>query len=167
MRQVILILIISMALVGCSTTLAVNRTALQDVALRSDTGDLYLYGRGSLNDPVKLAIFDIADDEFSFHLMAPESMYHVIRGMESAEAVSVAEDFVGSPGTCADSVRANSILDDNGRVIGYEFRAIYDIPLQGIVDPLISSYWMQTTDSVGINVSLADPNTGAIRCSRG
>ena len=167
MKKGSLLVLMFLVLTGCGANLSMNRAAIQDVSAGSELVDLYLYGRGSLADPVKLAIIDMASDDFKFHLLAPATQYEVVPGIAVSKAVSIAEEFVGGWGTCTASVLAHSISGNEGQTIGYEFRPLYSSPLRGTEDPLLTSYWIRDDGDVGVNVTVKDANFGSVHCTRG
>lgn len=166
MRNLSLILILVFAVAACSTNLGLKRTAIEDITQTEGLVDLYLYGRGSLSDPIKVAIIDKASDDYAFHILASAKQFDLVPGIDLKRAVEIAEEFVGGKGTCTDSISTSSILGENGAILGYELRAIYNSPLTGNRDPVLTSYWVREQGDVGVNITVTDLNFGSVHCSR-
>ena len=93
---------------------------------------LFLY---SEYEAIKIAILDIEDDQYTIEMSGSPYNYVVTRGVAAETAVKSAVEHISSQRN-----RWNKILAPDGGVIGYDFRAKYNIFRYGTPDILDVSY---------------------------
>lgn len=88
------------------------------------TYTLILYGGRYADDLESLAILDREDDKFAFEIFAPAFDYKVKKGLPAKEAIELAEKHVNWHHSFW-RLELSSILDNEGNVLGYEFKPLY------------------------------------------
>jgi len=91
---------------------------------------LLLYGSGSANDFVNIAILDKEGDPYSFEIYAPDFSYTVQAGLDAAQALQEAERFVRR-NIQSERSRLQRILGPAGAGIGFELRPLYPVATFG------------------------------------
>lgn len=97
---------------------------------------LFLYGARYSDDIETLAVLDLEGDGYTFKVRAPDFDYKVKKGVPAGEALDEALEFI-SFHRSFQSPRVSSILDPQGRTIGYEVRPLYriiDFPYSDVLD---------------------------------
>jgi hypothetical protein len=84
---------------------------------------------------------------------APEYDYNVIKKLPAAEALKRAQVFVKWHRDYR-STQVRKILDDQGSVIGYEVRPLYDPIAYGVSNVLVVRYWVQEGGKVKVTINL-------------
>jgi hypothetical protein len=101
---------------------------------------LLLYGGSSSpNDLANIAILDAEGDPYSFEIYAPDSSYTVQAGLNAAQALKEAEQFVRR-NIQFERSRLHRILSPAGAAIGYELRPLYSVTTFGRDDILDVRY---------------------------
>ena len=144
MRKIIYTTLIVFALLVTvfAGTPSIGKSLLTEGARVSEvTGNftLILYGGRYSRDIETIAFLIPEGSKYTFELYAPDFDYRVVKGLEAKAAFDKAEQFVRIHNAFLRS-ELNSILDVDGKVIGFELRPLYD-PLEfGIEDVLDTSY---------------------------
>jgi hypothetical protein len=114
---------------------------------------LLLYG-GSYYDDVETAAFlDSEGDGYYLDLYEPDFNYKVIKGVPAKEAIAIAEKFVRFHPSYWRS-QLSKIMDDKGKVIGYELRPLYYPITYGASDVLDINYFMKKGGRVKVTIRL-------------
>ena len=113
---------------------------------------LLLYG-GSYDDVETAAFLDQDGDGYSLDLYVPDFDYKVIKGVPAKEALSMAEKFVRFHPSYWRS-QLSKIIDDKGKVIGYELRPLYYPITYGASDVLDINYFMKEGGRVKVTIRL-------------
>jgi hypothetical protein len=100
---------------------------------------LLLYGSSSPNDLANIAILDAEGDSYSFEIYAPDTSYTVQAGLNAAQALKEAEQFVRR-NIQFERSRLHRILSPAGAGIGYELRPLYSVTTFGRDDVLDVRY---------------------------
>ncbi len=116
---------------SCSTGKYLKSEAVSEIDMRGSF-TLFLY---SEYEEIKIAILDIEGDEYTIKMAGSPHNYVAVRGVDAETAVKSAVGHIYSQRN-----RWNKILAPDGRVIGYDFRARYNIFRYGIPDILDVSY---------------------------
>ncbi len=88
---------------------------------------LILYGGNYADDLETIAILDKEGDRYTFAPYAPSFTYRIITGQTAEHAVPAAEQFIRRHPSY-NRTQVQAILDEQGSVIGYEWRPLY-LPL--------------------------------------
>jgi len=100
---------------------------------------LLLYGCSSRNDLANIAILDKEGDPYSFEIYAPDFSYAIKAGLNAAEALQEAEQFVRC-NIQSERSRLRRILSPAGAGIGFELRPLYSVVTFGKDDVLDVRY---------------------------
>ncbi len=106
------------------------------------TFSLILYGGSYLDDFETIAILDYEGDEFIFQPYAREFDYNVHKGLPSEKALKEAHEFIRGHSAFL-RARLRKILDEKGKIIGYELRPLYLPVKYGVSDTLEVRYKLQ------------------------
>jgi len=155
MRQLsyVLVMIICFSQYGCGSV-AYLRT--ESVKAPETTGvyNLILYGGNYSNDIKTLAILVKEGEPYSFEIFAPDFEYRTVKGVPAEEAFKRAEKFVSFHRDFW-KVQMRTIIDNNGKTIGYEVRPLY-YPVTSTGSNPINVYYRRTDDKVVVYIRL-DP----------
>jgi hypothetical protein len=100
---------------------------------------LLLYGSSSPTDLANIAILDKEGDPYSLEIYAPDSSYTAQTGLNAAQALKEAEQFVRR-NIQFERSRLHRILSPAGAGIGYELRPLYSVTTFGRDDILDVRY---------------------------
>jgi len=129
------------------------RTELAQVTEITDTFTLILHGKNNAYDLETIALLEKEGDGYELKVDAPEYEYKVIRNLPAREALSKAQDFVKWNRSFRRS-EIRKIIDDQGSVIGYEVRPLYDPFDYGISNVLVVNYWIKEGGVVKVTIRL-------------
>jgi len=114
---------------------------------------LILFGTRNAYELKTIAFLDKEGDGYELVPYAPEYNYKVIKNLPGTEALNKALDYVKWPRDYRSS-QVRKILDDQGSVIGYEVRPLYDPLAYGISNVLVVQYWVQEGGKVKVTITL-------------
>lgn len=141
LKNFALIMSLLLLITACATT-----GGLKTEEIRADiiSGEftVILYGARFSGDLENVAILDIEGDGYKFEVFAPDFDYRVKSGIPAEEAVRIAEGFVSFNGSFKNS-QVSKIMDNTGRIIGYEFRPLYRPAEFGLFNVLDIDYWLK------------------------
>ena len=98
-----------------------------------------LYGGNYLRDFETAAILDPEGHRYAFEPYAPAFDYRVVKGLPAKEALEIAQSFLSRQYGFLRS-QLNKIVDDSGKIIGFEMRPLYDPLVFGTSDILDTDY---------------------------
>jgi hypothetical protein len=148
------ILIIAIVLITVSTSCTTGKYLKTESAKGTEiigTYSVLFYANRNPIEPKTIAILDIEGDDYAFEINAPEKYYTISNGVPAMAALKDAIQFVESL-----KYRINKILDDNGRIIGYDVRPLKNISYNlgyGLSDILAVNYEIKDMKVV-VNVDL-------------
>ena len=116
---------------SCSTGMYLKSEAVSETDM-SGPFTLFLY---SEYEEIKIAILDIEGDEYTLEMAGSPHNYVAVSGIDADTAVKSAVGHIYSQRN-----RWNKILAPDGSVIGFDFRARYNIFRFGVPDILDVSY---------------------------
>jgi hypothetical protein len=147
----LILLILPAVLAGCVTALK-TAPAKQISEEKGQFNLIYLVS--SKRDDVRNAIvLDRLGDEYRFVPDVRDFDYEILQDISIDEAVNEANIFFRSfPYTVGGDVK--SINDNEGNIVGYEFRPYYDIKLYGILDILDIDYTTKADKRVYIDIAV-------------
>jgi hypothetical protein len=114
---------------------------------------LILYGSRFADDIETIAILDAEGDQYTFEPYAPDFDYKIQHGISAKKALSSAEEFVGFHHAFRRS-QLSKIIDNTGKVIGYELRPLYQIWTYGVSDVMDVHYWLEKPDKIKVTIRL-------------
>lgn len=147
-----LIMSLLVLLTACTTS---GRLKTQEISASAVKGEftVFLYGDRFSGDLENVAILDINGDRYKFQIFAPDFDYYVKSDVPAEEAIKMAERFISSHGSFKHS-QIIKIMDNNGKVIGYEFRPLYSPTEFGLFNVLEIDYWLKDDDVVIVKIDL-------------
>jgi hypothetical protein len=151
-----LISVILLALVVTLGSCAGGKQLRTELAQDSEiTGSytLILFGTRNAYELKTIAFLDKEGDGYELVPYAPEYNYKVMKNVPGTEALNKALDYVKWPRDYRSS-QVRKILDDQGSVIGYEVRPLYDPLAYGISNVLVVQYWVQEGGKVKVTITL-------------
>ncbi len=110
------------------------------------------YGNNYANDPETAVFFDIEGDQYVFEPYAPAFKFVIKAGVPADKALADAQAFVSSHSDFFTS-QLSSVLDNEGRIIGYELRPLYHIQMYGFRD-ILDIYYRNRENKVQITVDM-------------
>jgi hypothetical protein len=116
------------------------------------TYTLYLYGSRYLDDPETAAILMKEPLQHTVEIYAPDFNFKIVKGTSSEEAIGRALGFV-SRHSAYDGNIISAIYDQQGIVIGYEMRPLYQIITYGMLNVLDVDY-RQKGDKITVYIKL-------------
>ena len=119
------ILIIAIVLITVSTSCTTGKYLKTESAKGTEiigTYSVLFYANRNPIEPKTIVILDIDEDDYAFEINAPEKDYTISNGVPAMAALKDAIQFVESL-----KYRINKILDDNGRIIGYDVRPLKNL----------------------------------------
>ena len=116
------------------------------------TFTLILYGGGHSNDVETMAILDKEGDRYTFEPFAPKFKYIVKRGLPAKEALEEASEFISWHNSFHHS-QLSGIIDENGKMLGYELRPLY-LPLKFGVDDIMDIDYRMRADKIAVIIRL-------------
>ena len=129
------------------------RTELAQDSEITGSYTLILYGTRNTYELKTIAFLDREGDGYELVPYAPEYDYKVIKNLPASEALKKAQDYVKWPRDYRSS-QLRKILDDQGSVIGYEVRPLYDPLTYGISNVLVVYYLIQEGGRVKVIIRL-------------
>jgi hypothetical protein len=117
------------------------------------TFTLILYGGNYLDDLETIALLDAEGDQYALDPFAPDFDYRMKKGMPAPEAFKEAEKFVNFHPSFWRS-QLSRIVDNEGKVIGYEVRPLYRPIAFGVSDVLDVNYWIKEKGRVKVTIRL-------------
>jgi hypothetical protein len=114
---------------------------------------LILFGTRSAYELKTVAFLDKEGDGYELVPYAPEFNYKVIKNVSGTEALKKALDYVKWHRDYR-STQVRKILDEQGSVIGYEVRPIYDPLAYGISNVLLVQYFVQEGGKIKVMIRL-------------
>ena len=136
--RVMLLGLLMLLVYGCGGSKYLRTEAAGPQAI-TGTYTLLLHGARYGDDMQNVAILDREGDGYTFELHAPEYDYKVRKGVAAGDAVSEAERFVRSHYSFAAS-QWYAIRGEDGSVLGYEVRPLYQPLATGYADILDITY---------------------------
>ena len=115
--------------------------------------DLILFGTKNAYELRTIAFLDKEGDGYELVPYAPDYEYKVIKNLPGSEALDKALDYVKWPRDYRSS-EVREILDDQGSIIGYEVRPLYEPIAYGISNVLVVQYWVQAGGKVKVTINL-------------
>jgi hypothetical protein len=129
------------------------RTELAQDSEITGSYTLILYGTKNAYELKTVAFLDKEEDGYELVPYAPQYDYKVIKNLPAAEALKKALDYVKWPRDYR-STQLRKILDEQGNVIGYEVRPLYDPLAYGISNVLLVRYWVQAGGKIKVTINL-------------
>jgi hypothetical protein len=117
------------------------------------TFTLILYGGGYPDDLETIAMLDAEGDQYVLDPFAPDFDYRMKKGMPAPEGFREAEKFVNFHPSFWRS-QLSRIVDNEGKVIGYEVRPLYRPIAFGVSDVLDVNYWLKEKGRVKVTIRL-------------
>lgn len=114
---------------------------------------LILFGTRHAYQLKTVAFLDKEGDGYELVPYAPEYDYKVMKNLPGTEALMKAQDYVQWPRDYRSS-QVRKIIDDQGSIIGYEVRPLYDPLAYGISNVLVVRYWVQEGGKVKVTITL-------------
>ncbi len=113
----------------------------EEVQVSEVTGNftVILYGGRYYKDIETVAFLIPEKSLYPFEPYAPEFDYRIVKGAGAKAAFEIAEQFVGAHYAFLRS-QVSKIVDENGKLIGYEVRPLYTPLAFGVEDVLDISY---------------------------
>ncbi len=144
MKKIILVTVVCISLVAgvFSAAYAMGKPLTTEKAQMSEvTGNftVILYGGRYYKDIETVAFLVPERSLYPFEPYAPEFDYRVVKGAGAKDAFEIAEQFVGAHYAFLRSL-VSRIVDENGRLVGYEVRPLYNPLAFGVEDVLDISY---------------------------
>jgi hypothetical protein len=124
--------------------------------------NLILFGTRSTYELKTIAFLDKEGDGYELVPYAPDYDYKVIKNLPASEALKKALDYIRWPRDYKSS-QVSEILDDQGSVIGYEVRPLYDPIAYGISNVLVVQYWVQAGGKVKVTINLHPTAEASLR----
>ncbi len=106
------------------------------------TFTLILYGGRYFRDVESVAILDLEGDQYTFEPYAPAFDYRVLKGLPAKEALADAESFLRSHYDFW-RTQLRKVLDENGKIIGFEIRPLYYPFVFGVSDVVDINYGLK------------------------
>jgi hypothetical protein len=117
------------------------------------TFTLILYGGSYLDDLETIAMLDAEGDQYVLDPFAPDFDYRMKKSMPAPEAFKEAEKFVNFHPSFRRS-QLSRIVDNEGKVIGFEVRPLYRPIAFGVNDVLDVNYWLKEKGRVKVTIRL-------------
>lgn len=128
------------------------KTVPAEIADIAGTFTLILYGAEHSNDIETVAILDKEGDRYTFEPLAPKFKYIVKRGLTAKEALEKAGDFISWHNSFHRS-QISGIIDENGKMMGYELRPLY-FPLAFGTDDIMDIDYRMRADKIAVIIRL-------------
>lgn len=128
------------------------KTVPAEIADIAGTFMLILYGAEHSNDIETLAILDKGGDRYTFEPLAPKFKYIVKRGLTAKEALEEAGEFISWHNSFHRS-QLSGIIDENGKIMGYELRPLY-FPLAFGTDDIMDIDYRMRADKIAVIIRL-------------
>lgn len=106
------------------------------------TFTLILYGGRYFRDVESVAVLDLEGDQYTFEPYAPAFDYREVKGLPAKEALADAESFLRSQYDFW-RTQLRKVLDENGKIIGFEVRPLYYPLAFGVTDVLDINYGLK------------------------
>jgi hypothetical protein len=173
-RKVSLIIIMLTLFIG-SPVLTTSLSFAFQKPLRTESAEVFaingpltliLYGARFLDDIETIVIFDIEGDQYHFEPFAPDFDFKIKREVQAKEALAEAQKFVSFHHAFWRS-QLSSILDPNGKIIGYELRPLYNNFVYGRSDVMDVHYWLKEGGKIKVTIRLVPEIERAIRSPGG
>jgi hypothetical protein len=148
----IFLAVLFVTLVSCAGGKQLRTELAQDSEI-TGSYTLILYGTKNAYELKTIAFLDREGDGYELVPYAPEYNYKVIKNLPGTEALKKAQDYVKWPRDYR-STQVRKIIDDQGNVIGYEVRPLYDPLAYGISNVLVVHYWVQEGGKVKVTINL-------------
>ncbi len=129
------------------------RTELAQGSEITGSYTLILFGTRNAYELKTIAFLDREGDGYELVPYAPEYDYKVMNNVPGTEALNKALDYVKWPRDYRSS-QVRKILDEQGSVIGYEVRPLYDPLAYGISNVLVVQYWVKEGGKVKVTINL-------------
>ena len=129
------------------------RTELAQDSEITGSYTLILFGTRNAYELKTVAFLDKEGDGYELVPYAPEYDYKVMKNIPGTEALNKALDYVKWPRDYRSS-QVRKILDEQGSVIGYEVRPLYDPLAYGISNVLVVQYWVKEGGIVKVTINL-------------
>ena len=114
---------------------------------------LILFGTRNAYELKTVAFLDKEGDGYELVPYAPEYEYKAMKNLPGTEALNKALDYVKWPRDYRSS-QVREILDNQGSVVGYEVRPLYDPLAYGISNVLVIRYFVQEGGMVKVMIQL-------------
>jgi hypothetical protein len=114
---------------------------------------LILYGHRYSDDVETIAILDLEVDQYTFEVYKPEYDYTIKKNVPAKDALAEAEKFV-SFHYLFNRSQLSKILDNDGKIIGYELRPLYLPYYYGVSDILDVYYWPEKDNIIRVTIKL-------------
>ena len=119
------------------------------------TCTVVLYGAHHHNNIAAFALLIPEGGQYTFAIYWPAYNYRTIKGVPATDAVEMAEKFVGWHPEFIRS-QMSKIFDNNGQVIAYEVRPLYEQTTFGVQDVKYLDHSFEDNDKVVVHIRLAD-----------
>jgi len=129
------------------------RTELAQDSELAGSFTLILQGKNNAYDLKTIAFLEKEGDGYELRLDTPEFEYKVIKNLSAQEALKGAQDFVKWHRSFRRS-ELRKIIDDQGNLIGFEVRPLYDPLEYGISNVLVVQYWVKEGGVVKVTIRL-------------
>lgn len=128
------------------------KTAPAEITDIADKFTLILYGGQHSNDIETLAILYKEGGRYTFEPFAPRFKYIVRKGLSAKEALEAADRFIRWHNSFHQS-QLRGVIDEKGKVLGYELRPLY-LPLTFGIDDIMDVDYRMKTDKITVIVRL-------------
>ena len=128
------------------------KTVSAEIADIAGMFTLILYGGQHSNDVETMAILDREGDRYTFEPFAPKFKYIVKGGLPAKEALEEAGEFISWHNSFHRS-QLRGIIDENGKILGYELRPLY-FPLAFGIDDIMDIDYRMRADKIAVIVRL-------------
>ncbi len=160
-KKYLIIIHIILVIILCFTSLGISadsplKTKSANTSEISGLFTLILYGGRFVDDMERIAIFDKEGDKFYFEPYAPDFDYKVKKSVLDKEAFDQAQRFVSLHNAFHKSI-LRKILDNDGNIIGFELRPLYQPFSYSISDVLDVYYWLKKDGRVKVTIKLIQP----------
>jgi len=118
---------------------SLRTTPVDDPAAISGNYTLFVIGGTHGEDVKNIAVIDLEGDSLTFQPYVSEYDYYKQENLEAQEALKEAVHAV-SWYHAFWRIQISGIVDDEGKIIGYEIRPLYSLLQYGIPDILITNY---------------------------
>jgi hypothetical protein len=148
----VVLIVFILTLSSCAGRTQLRTELAQDSEI-TGSYNLILFGTRNAYELKTIAFLDKVGGGYYLVPYAPDYEYRVIKDLPENEALTRALDYVKWPRDYR-STQVRKILDEQGVVVGYEVRPLYDPLAYGISNVLIVRYFVQEGGKVKVVIQL-------------
>ncbi len=126
---------------------------------------IIFYGARYSDDVETVSIFDCGDDQYDIEPFAPDFDFRIEKEIPDKEALAKALDFISFHHSFH-KYSLKKIINEKGKIIGFELRPLYYPFVYGTSDVMDINYWLEKNGKVRVTIKLL-PSVERLQLQRG